>query len=208
MIPYLIFGATYAFAAAVQPGPLMTYLVSQTLCGGWRRTAPAALAPVVGDGPIIVLVLVILSRFPERAVAFLRLGGGVFLFYLAVRAFRAWRQYSRSPVAEACSGRRSLANAVVVNLLNPNPYLGWSLVLGPLLLKGWRESPANGLALMFAFYGTMTACLVGIVTLFAGARRLGPRIGRALVGVSAVALAAFGCYQLWAGWHILRSAYA
>ena len=205
MGPYLIFGATYAFAAAVQPGPLQTYLISQALCGGWRRTLPAALAPVVSDGPIIVLVLLVLSRLPARAEGFLRLGGGVFLFYLAMRAFKSWREYSRLPIAEACSARRSLISAVVVNLLNPNPYLGWSLVLGPLLLKGWRESPANGLGLVCAFYATMTVSLAGIVTLFAGARSLGPRVGRALVGVSAVALAGFGCYQLWAGGRALWS---
>jgi len=34
---------------------------------------------------------------------------------------------------------------------------------------------------------------------FAGARTLGPRVGRTMLGVSALALAAFGVYQLWAG---------
>jgi hypothetical protein len=34
---------------------------------------------------------------------------------------------------------------------------------------------------------------------FAGARTLGPRVGRWLLGVSALALTAFGLYQLWAG---------
>ena len=42
MPTYLILGMTYAFAAAVQPGPLQTYLISQTLSHGWRRTLPAA----------------------------------------------------------------------------------------------------------------------------------------------------------------------
>lgn len=205
MGPYLIFGATYAFAAAVQPGPLQTYLISQTLCNGWRRTLPSALAPIASDGPIIVLVLLVLARLPARTEGFLRLAGGVFLFYLAMRAFRSWRDYRRSPLVEACSARRSLISAALVNLLNPNPYLGWSLVLGPLLLKGWRETPANGLALVFAFYGTMTVSLAGIVALFAGARSLGPRVGRVLVGVSAVVLAGFGCYQLWAGGRALWS---
>jgi hypothetical protein len=37
------------------------------------------------------------------------------------------------------------------------------------------------------------------VLLFAGARRLGPRVNRALVGLSAVALAAFGLWQFWLG---------
>jgi hypothetical protein len=40
---------------------------------------------------------------------------------------------------------------------------------------------------------------MGIIVLFATVRRLGPRVNRVLVGLSALALAAFGCYQLWAG---------
>ena len=64
MIAYLILGATYAFAAAVQPGPLQTYLIAQTLRNGWRRTLPAALSPVMSDGPVILLVLLVLTRLP------------------------------------------------------------------------------------------------------------------------------------------------
>jgi threonine/homoserine/homoserine lactone efflux protein len=56
MSTYLILGMAYAFAAAVQPGPLQTYLISQTLSHGWRRTLPAAFSPLIGDGPVIVLV--------------------------------------------------------------------------------------------------------------------------------------------------------
>jgi threonine/homoserine/homoserine lactone efflux protein len=36
MLLYLLQGITYGFAAAVQPGPLQTYLISQTLRNGWR----------------------------------------------------------------------------------------------------------------------------------------------------------------------------
>jgi hypothetical protein len=38
---------------------------------------------------------------------------------------------------------------------------------------------------------------VVLVLLLAGARSLGPRVGRALVAASAVALAGFGLYLLW-----------
>lgn len=129
----------------------------------------------------------------------LQLAGGVFLLYLAAGAARTWRDYSNQPAASSSSGARGLLTAALVNFLNPNPYLGWSLVMGPLLLRGWRESPAHGVALVVAFYGTMALTLAGIIALFAGASRLGPRIGRALVAVSAVALAAFGVFELWAG---------
>jgi threonine/homoserine/homoserine lactone efflux protein len=199
MIAYVALGATYAFAAAVQPGPLLAYLASRAVAEGWRRTLPAALAPVLSDGPIIVLVLTLLSHVPERMMVALRCGGGLFLLYLSVGAFKAWRRYQETIEKDPGAPRRSLLGATMVNLLNPGPYLGWSLVLGPLLLKGWRETPANGVALIVGFYATMVFSLAGIILLFAKARRLGPRVGRALVGMSVVALACFGCYQLWVG---------
>jgi threonine/homoserine/homoserine lactone efflux protein len=93
--------------------------------------------------------------------------------------------------------RHALLRATAVNLLNPNPYLGWSLVMGPLLLKGWREAPAHGIALLASFYATIVVVAAGVLALFASARRLGPRVTRALIAASALALALFAAYQLW-----------
>lgn len=183
----------------MQPGPYQTYLVSQALSHGWRRTLPAALAPVLSDVPVILLVLFVLSGLPLVLGLALRTAGGVFLCHLAWRAFRAWRSYQPGADPGTGGSRRSVLSAALVNLLNPNPWLGWSLVMGPLLLRSWRESPASGLALLISFYGTMVAASVGIIALFAGARGLGPRVARALVGVSAAGLACFGCWQLWSG---------
>ena len=196
MSTYLILGMAYAFAAAVQPGPLQTYLISQTLSHGWRRTLPAAFSPLISDGPVIVLVLLVLSRVPAWLAQGLRLAGGVFVLYLAWGAARAWRGYGTQKMAPAPS---SLLRAALVNVLNPNPYISWSLVLGPLLLKGWREAPANGVALLVGFYGTMVLSLAGTIALFAAARNLAPRVTRVLIGLSSVALACFGCYLLWSG---------
>lgn len=203
MARYLILGVTYAFAAAVQPGPLQTYLVSQTLSRGWRRTAPASFSPLLSDGPIIALVLIVVSRVPGWLERVLQCAGGAFLLYLAVSAFRAWRQYDAEQAMRAPADRQTLLRAAVVNFLNPNPYLGWSLVLGPLLLKGWRDAPANGIALLLGFYVTMVLSLFGTIVLFAAARNFGPRVSRALVGVSAVALCGFGLYQLGLGTGII-----
>lgn len=199
MLASLILGATYAFAAAVQPGPYQTYLVSQALRHGWRPTIPAALAPLLSDPPIIALVLLALSRVPARLELVLRCAGGLFLLYLASRAFAAWARYRVASEAVAGTARRTVLSAAAVNLLNPNPWLGWSLVMGPLLLRAWRASAAAAIALLVAFYGTMVVASAGIVMLFAGARSLGPRIARGLVGLSAAALAAFGGWQLWVG---------
>jgi len=199
MTSYVLLGVAYAFAAAAQPGPLQAYLISATLTRGWRRTLPAVLAPLLSDIPIIALVLLVLTRVPPPVADALRLAGGVFLLYLAARALAAYRRDESPGAGPPPRAARTVLEAVIINLLNPSPYLSWSLVLGPLLLEAWRAAPAYGIALLASFYGTMIAATAIILVPFAGARALGPRIGRVMLGVSAAALAAFGLYQIWAG---------
>jgi threonine/homoserine/homoserine lactone efflux protein len=89
--------------------------------------------------------------------------------------------------------------AVLVNILSPAPYLYWSLVTGPILLAGWREAAAYAAAFLAGFYLAMIGSLAGIITLFATARGLGPRVNRAMLGLSALALLGFGLIQVWRG---------
>jgi threonine/homoserine/homoserine lactone efflux protein len=199
MINYLILGSVYAFAAAVQPGPLQAYLISQTLTNGWRRTVFASFAPLLSDGPIIILVLFILSHFSVGFIQVLQSIGGIFLLYLAYGAFKTWRNYNPNKEVVIQSTQQTIFKATFVNLLNPNPYLGWSLVMGPLLLKSWHESPMNGIILLVSFYFTMIFFTACIVLLFAAAKNLGQKVNKILIGISVIALASFGIYQLWLG---------
>ncbi len=202
MMGYISFGIVFAFAAAVQPGPFQAYLISQSLAHGWRRTAIASFAPLISDGPVALVTLVILTTLPGWLIQVLRFAGGLFLLFLARAAFKTWQKYDSSKSSTAGTGDTGLLRAVFVNLLNPNPYRGWSLVMGPLLLKGWREQPMNGIALLAAFYTTIIICSFAIVVAFASARHLGPRVSRFLIGISAVALALFGLYQLWSAFQV------
>jgi threonine/homoserine/homoserine lactone efflux protein len=197
--PYLLLASSYAFAAAVQPGPLQAYLVSQTMINGWRRTVPATLAPIISDIPIVLLVLLVLTHVPPSFTNVIRCAGGIYLLHLAFQALQSYRTYSDLRESPPRLVYQTIWKAVVVNLLNPNPYLGWALIMGPLFLKAWSDSPAYGIGVIILFYGTMILATAGILALFSGARSLGPRIARGLVGVSAAALLVFGLYQLWAG---------
>lgn len=199
MIADAILGATYGVGAALQPGPLQTYLAAEALAQGWRRTLPVALAPLLSDGPIIVFVMLALARLPAHFMDLLRCAGGVFLLYLAARTVRTGRQAAPGRSAEVAFARRSLLEASLLNLLNPNPYLAWTLVLGPLLLAAWRVSPWDGFALVSAFYATMVIVLAGLVVVFARAGSLGPRVNLTLLRASVVALAGLGIYQLATG---------
>jgi threonine/homoserine/homoserine lactone efflux protein len=195
MLENLALGGGFAFAAVVQPGPLQAYLLSQVAARGWRRTLPAALAPLLSDGPIALLVLLVLGQLSVGAQQLLRAAGGVLLLYLAWSAYRQWRR--PSPAANDASGTpRTVAQAVLVNLLNPNPYLGWALVLGPNAVAAWHRSPADAVALVAAFYGVLVAGLAVFIVAAGSARFLGPAGQRLLLLLSALALAALGVYQL------------
>ena len=205
LLPFLLQGIGYGFSAAVQPGPFQTYLISQTLLNGWRRTLIAAFAPLVSDGLIIAAVLLVLTRVPETFRLALQLAGGVFILYLAWGAFRAWRRFDVSaPPTPPQRGAQSLRRAALMNFLNPNPWIFWSLVTGPILIRAWEESPDKGIAFLVGFYGAMIACLALIIILFGTARQLGPRASRVMLGVSALALAGFGIFQLIQGLDSLR----
>ena len=199
MLSYILMGAAFAFAASIQPGPLLTYVVSETLEKGWRHTLPASLAPVVSDGPIILLVLLVLSQVPTWFVQSMHFAGALLLFYLAYGAYISWRNYDENKIIKPGTGKQTLLKAALVNLLNPNPYIGWSLIMGPLFIKGYNETPANGFGLILGFYLTFTISLMVIIFVFAFARRLGPKVNRIMLGISVIALACIGLYQLYLG---------
>ena len=200
MLAYIAQGIGYGFTGAVQPGPFQTYLISQSLQRGWRKTLYAALAPLISDGPIIALAMLLLTRLPVGWERVLYIVGGAFVLTLAWGAFRSWRDYDLAdPVVNARVAGQSMLKAALMNALSPGPYLFWGLVTGPILLSAWRESLVCAVGFLTGFYGAMVMSLVGLIVLFSTARRLGPRVTRAMVGISAVALTCFGAYQIWQG---------
>jgi Putative threonine efflux protein len=198
MISYFIFGISYAFACVVQPGPFQVFLLSQSLIHGWRKTVPMVFAPLMSDIPIIILVLIVLKNIPHEVLMILQCFGGMFLLYLSFNAYKTWRKFNQD-VNHDISPQQNVFKAVIINLLNPNPYLGWSLVMGPLLIKGWSENLMNGIVLLIGFYTSMIICSIVMVVIFAVARNFGQRVIRISIGISVVAFAIFGLYQLWLG---------
>jgi threonine/homoserine/homoserine lactone efflux protein len=198
MISYFIFGLSYSFACVVQPGPFQAYLFSQSITNGWRKTIPLVFAPLISDLPVIILVLFILTTVPPAVLGVLQCLGGLFLLYLAFKAFKTLRALSTKDKLDT-TGYGNLFKAVLVNLFNPNPYLGWSLVMGPMMIKGWNDAPRNGIALITGFYISMIIYSVIMVILFSSAGNLGPRVNRISLIFSVIAFILFGFYQLWAG---------
>jgi threonine/homoserine/homoserine lactone efflux protein len=196
VLEYVVFGVGLAFSAAVQPGPLQAFLLSRVAAAGWKRTLPASFSPLLSDIPIALLVLLVLGRLPAAALLVLRAAGGFLLLYLAWSALRQARREPEAAAGADHSAPRTLLQAALVNVLNPNPYIAWALVLGPAVGAAWRERPAWAVALVAAFYGTMVVMLAASIFLFGTARFLGPKGRRRLVVASGLSLALLGVYQL------------
>lgn len=199
MLTFLLQGLLLGATAAAQPGPLQAFLLSQTIKNGARRTLPATFAPLISDGPILIIVLLVLTQTPGWFLNGLRIVGGLFLLYLAWGAYRTYRTAAGELPPAPESSSQGVIKAALMNLLSPNPWIFWTTIAGPILIAGWRESPANGLGFLLGFYVALCGGFMAFVALFALTRRLDPRIGRALSLISAVALALFGLYQLWQG---------
>ena len=199
MFIYFLQGTTLGLSASATPGPFLAFLLAQTLKNGWRRTWPASLAPLLSDGPIIALVMLVLTQTSDLFLNIMRIAGGLFILYLARGAFQACKGPDLKPETANEIPRQSLLKGALMNALSPSPYLFWSVLAGPIVLEGWRQSPTLGLSFIFGFYGALIGGFVIFIILFATASQLGPRVNKILSGISAIALLIFGLYQLWVG---------
>jgi len=120
---YFLQGATLGLSASATPGPFQAFLLSQTLKNGWRHTLPAALAPLISDGPIVFFVLLLLTQTSNSLLDTLRIAGGLFILYLAYGTAKSIRQAIATPQATTESSRRSVLNGALMNALSPGPYI-------------------------------------------------------------------------------------
>ena len=148
-------GAVFGLAGGLAPGPLTALVMSQTLRHGPREGIKVAFAPVVTDGPMMVMSGLL-------AGALDRLGNGLAVISLVGAAFLVWLAWDTgraSPIesgpGESVSG--GFGKAVTTNILNPHPYLFWFTVGGLSLAEAARIGPVALGAFTLGFLG----CLVG-----------------------------------------------
>jgi threonine/homoserine/homoserine lactone efflux protein len=196
MFPYFLQGIILGLSASATPGPFMAFLLSRTLQNGWQRTLPATLAPLISDGPIIALVMLVLTQTPVWFLDVIQIVGGFFLLYLAREAAIASQKEIVILEATQTSDNQTVLKGAMMNALSPGPYIFWSVLAGPILLEGWRQSPVFGLSFVVGFYLTLIGGFVTFVMLIAITSRINPIFNKILSVVSAVALFLFGLYQI------------
>jgi threonine/homoserine/homoserine lactone efflux protein len=184
-------GSALGISAGAAPGPMQAYLISETLSGGWRRSLPLIFVPILSDLPIVILTTFILNQFPPIVLQTISILGGLFVFYLA---WGFWQQWRKSSTANSPTDiqKRSFWKAVAMNLLNPNPYVFWAFVTGPILLSATDQSWLHAAAFLVGFYGVFMLTMIGFILLFHLTLKLGPKVVRSIQLFSIIILVIFG----------------
>ena len=150
MVEYFLIGTLLGLSAGLSPGPLMTLVIAETLRHDTAAGIKVALSPLITDLPIILVawwVMAELSRF-EGVLGVISLLGALFMGYLGYESLRV-RELS---LDTGGAKPRSLAKGVLANLLNPNPYLFWLTIGGPIMLKALAIGTGGLIAFMVAIY--------------------------------------------------------
>ena len=192
LVTLIVQGANLGLSARFTPGPLLMYLISQSILGGWKRGAIVAAAQLISDTPLIFVTLLLLNQIPALFLRMISLLGGVYVLYLAWKIIRNWSspRISQQKVPSGLPG--DLLRAIVVNYSGAGPYIFWSLVNGPLLLTALRASILHGVIFLISFYGVFIGGMLGLAGIFSQARRLPGYIGLILALISVVVLSFIG----------------
>ncbi|RZB38226.1 MAG: hypothetical protein SRB2_00572 [Desulfobacteraceae bacterium Eth-SRB2] len=168
MLNFLGIGFILGLSAGFAPGPLLTLVISETLQHDIKAGVKVALAPIITDLPIIIFTLFILVKLSgfHKVLGVISCAGGFFVLYLGFQSIRT------KGVELNLQGMRpnSLTKGIIVNALNPHPYLFWFSVGAPTVTKAMNQ----GIFAPLAFIGSFYALLVGskiVIALVVGKSR-------------------------------------
>jgi len=194
----IISGTILGLSAGLSPGPMLTLVITQTLQHGIREGMKVACAPLLTDVPIIIVCLGILSTIADvnLVLGILALIGGVYLFYLGISSFR----FTGENLEDAAAKPQSLRKGVMINFLNPSPYLFWTSIGGPLVLKSPDSSLISALVFILPFYVLLVGSKV-IVAVISGQSKnlLNSNHYRLIIRFLGLVLIGFGVLFWWDG---------
>jgi threonine/homoserine/homoserine lactone efflux protein len=163
MIGFLTTGTILGLSAGIAPGPLLALVVSESLRYGMKAGVKVALAPVLSDLPIVVLTLYFLARVSafHTILGMISILGGVVLLIMGYQGITA----KGLDLSLHDTKPASLKKGILVNVLNPHPYLFWVGIGGPTTLKAWDRGPLAAAVFIGSFYLFLVGSKVALALL-------------------------------------------
>ncbi|MDR2116272.1 MAG: LysE family transporter [Planctomycetaceae bacterium] len=154
-------GVLLGIHAGISPGPVTTLLVTESLLHGSRAGMKIAFVPVLTDTPVICIIIPLLYYLTFDAtiiIAVISMIGALILCGLSYESFSVTEsRYERGEVA-----RVSLWKAVGMNFFNPNLYIYWITICGPLAVSGLHYGWATMFSFLIMFYISITSVKLGL----------------------------------------------
>lgn len=204
MIEALLTGTAFGLVAGVVPGPFLAFVAATAMEKGLRAGLRAALAPLAVETPVLIAATFFLAQMPNEALRWVGVVGGAAIAGLGVYVFRRARETQRAGRdTGGDGGTGNFLRLVGAGLLSPAPWVFWTVIGGPLVLRNWRQGPPRAAA----FVGSFFAFFVGAQMLVAFGASRGVRIvdhrwrRRLMRGLSLLLVAAGGvlAWQAWTG---------
>ncbi|MBN1847974.1 MAG: LysE family translocator [Deltaproteobacteria bacterium] len=150
MLHYLTIGTILGLSAGFAPGPLLALVISETLRHNMKAGVQVALAPLATDLPIIILTVFILSKLSNfhNVLGIISMVGGFLILVMGYQAIRI-----KGVEVEIKEEKpKSLTKGMIVNVLNPHPYLFWLSVGAPTIIKATNQSMLGSASFIIGFY--------------------------------------------------------
>jgi threonine/homoserine/homoserine lactone efflux protein len=207
MLGFFLYGVGLALNAVAIPGAPTAYLLSVALQAGWRRALWVAICPFLSDIPIIIVSVLLLDKMQDVVpdlVRVIQVIGGLILLFIAYKSWQLVRSGVMFTAADekkkpALRPRDIVAQAILVNLTSPGPYIFWASVNGPKLLEGLEQSVWHGLAFLVGFYGMFFCGFTLLAFAFSAAGSVNPRVTRLIMYFAVGLIVIFGLQYIATG---------
>ena len=143
-------GITLGVVEGIKPGPLLTMVIKETLSGGLRAGAWTAAAPIFTDGPLVIISLFAAGWFATQPMALfvISIVGALFLIKMGIDCFSIDPPIGDELLTDA---KGAFQRGILTNLLNPNVYVFWFLIGGPLMASVAEDEPLAPIAYALSF---------------------------------------------------------
>lgn len=191
---------TIGFTAGLKPGPLGVFVIHQTMARGYRHGLMASLAPIITDGPIILLAIFFSQQATnlDWLIALISLLGGTYMAYIAHKIFTTKYSDYTDDRGFRDSG---FIGAIKLNIVNPSPYVFWFTIGSSFMAQGTTTEALIFVAGVFISLSATKFCVAFAIKTLGD--RFSSRIYDAMLKFLAIPLIIFSAHLFYRGAHIL-----
>ena len=200
----IFFGSTLGIIEGIKPGPLLTMVIRESLSGGLKAGIRTASAPIFTDGPLIIISLITADWLASNQtfLGIISILGAIFLVKMGFECFTV-----EPPTVDIQNYdyKSSFKKGIITNLLNPNVYMFWFLIGGPIMASTAIKEPLAPIGYAISFLLSIIIVKIIIAYIFDKTRgKLSVSFYKRSLSICGIAMIIFAFGYLYQANQILR----